>query len=145
MIDITTSVEIERNAAAMFEYLADFENNPPWQRGMRSASWTSQPPVAVGSTYDQIARFVGREIRTSFEVTALEPARSITITSTAGSFPVTITRTVAALGAGRSKATAHVSGDSSRFLRIADPIAQWLVRRAVTGDYARLKQILENS
>lgn len=143
MIDITSSIDIERDAAAVFGYVADFENNPAWQRGMRSAVWTSEPPIGIGSTYDQVARFLGREIRTSFEVTALEPGRSITITSTAGPFPITVTRTVEPLGDGRCRATAHVSGESSRFLHIADPIARWLVRRSVDGDYSRLKLLLE--
>lgn len=143
MIEVTASAEIARDAAAVFDYVADFENNPTWQRGMRSAVWTSPPPVAVGSTYDQIARFLGREIRTSFEVTAFQPGRSITISSRAGSFPITVSRTVEPLDAGRCLVTAQVSGDSSRFLRIADPIARWLVGRSVAGDYARLKQLLE--
>lgn len=32
---------------------------------MRSCRWTSDPPIGVGSTYDQVASFLGREIITS--------------------------------------------------------------------------------
>ena len=143
MIEVTSSVEIGRDAESVFAFVADFENNPTWQRGMRSASWTSEPPIGVGSTYDQVARFLGREIRTSFEVTALEPGRSITIASTAGSFPITVTRTVEPLGPQRCRAAAVVSGDGASFLRIADPVARFMVRRSVDGDYAQLKRLLE--
>jgi len=37
--------------------------NPDWQSGMTTCEWTSPAPVGVGSTYEQRARFLGREIR----------------------------------------------------------------------------------
>ncbi len=37
--------------------------------------WTSEPPIGVGSTYDQQARFMGREIVSSFEVVEFVPGR----------------------------------------------------------------------
>ena len=73
-----SSIDIDREAGEVFAVVADFSRNPEWQGGMRSATWTSEPPVRIGSTYDQEARFVGRDVVTTFEVVAFDPGRSIT-------------------------------------------------------------------
>jgi hypothetical protein len=44
-------------------------------------------PVRVGSRYEQVARFLGKEVRTKFEVTAFELGRLIAISSLPGSSP----------------------------------------------------------
>ena len=116
MIRVTADIEIEHPSEAVFEYLANFENNPYWQRGMREARFTSEPPLRVGSTYDQVARFLGRRIVSSFEVVEFDPGRSITIATVASSFPIRVTRRVEPLESGRSRVTAEISGDAERVL-----------------------------
>ena len=61
IIDVSTSIEIERSADDVFAFVSEFPNNPRWQRGQVSCTWTSEPPLRVGSTYDQHARFLGTE------------------------------------------------------------------------------------
>lgn len=70
MKPVTVQVRIDRPADEVFVFLEDVANNTQWLRGMVSCSWTTEPPVRVGSRYEQLARFLGKRIRTSFEVTA---------------------------------------------------------------------------
>lgn len=142
---ISVGVDVERPADAVFGLVSDVESNPRWQRGMSSCRWTSPPPHGLGSTYDQVARFLGREIVSSFEVVEHMPGRRMKITSTAGPFPITETRTVEPLGEARAHVSAIVEGDASGFFRLAAPILRALVRRSVRGDYARLKRELERA
>ena len=142
MTDITTTAEIDRPAAEVFAYVADMANNPNWQQGQRRCEWTSQPPHGVGSTYDQEARFMGRTIRSSFEVTEFEAGRLIRIVSTAD-MPIVVTRTVEAIGDDRSRVTAHVQGDPPGLLKIFGPLLDRMVERNVAKDYERLKELLE--
>ena len=123
--------------------MSAFTNNPKWQRGQESCTWTSDPPLRVGSTYDQRARFLGKEMVNSFEVVELEPGRRVRFTSTAGTFPLTITRTVEPLGPTRARFTEHVTGDPKGFFRIAEPILTQLVKRSIARDFPRLKALLE--
>ncbi len=44
--------------------------------------------LGVGSTYDQVASFLGREIVTTFEVVEYDPPHTIRIVSTASTFPL---------------------------------------------------------
>ncbi len=136
-------VDVDRSANEVFAFVAEFENNPRWQRGMRSCRWTSPSPRGVGSTYDQVARFLGKEIVSSFRVLEHHPGRRVKITSTSGPFPITETRTVQPLGDGRAHVSAIVEGDAGGFFRIAGPVLRALVARSVRGDYVRLKRLLE--
>jgi uncharacterized membrane protein len=143
VIEVSASVEIARPAGAVFDYLADMANNPRWQRGMRSCRWTSEPPLQLGSTYDQEASFLGKSITSSFEVIELVPGRRIRIRTTGGSMPMDVTRHVEPHGAG-SRVGAIVRGDPSGVFRVAAPILRLLVQASVRRDYRRLKDLLEH-
>ncbi len=144
MISVQASVEIARPPVQVFDYFSNFENNPAWQQGMREATYTSDPPLRVGSTYDQVAKFLGRRIVSSFEVTAFAPGESISIASVGGSFPIQITRSVEALSDSSTRVTADINGQPGRMFWIATPFLRWIVQRSVNKDYANLKRILES-
>ena len=137
------SVEIARPAGLVFDYIANMELNPTWQRGMRECRVTSPPPLRVGSTYEQVASFLGRRIESSFVVTALEPGRSITIDSVQSTFPIRVTRSVEPLGDARCRASATVEGGPGGVMRLFSPLMKPIAQRSVRGDYARLRALLE--
>ena len=145
MRPVVVEEEIERPAEVVWEYMENAEHNPEWLSNMRSARWTTEPPIAVGSRYEQTARFLGKDVRTSFEVTALQPGRSITISSLPGSsFPIRITREVEPLGPQRTRVRELAEGDASGFYRVAERLIRPIVRRNIAGAYRRLKQLLES-
>jgi uncharacterized membrane protein len=144
MRPIVVEQEIERPAEVVWEYMENAEHNPEWLSNMRSARWTTESPIGVGSRYEQMVRFLGKDVRTSFEVTALDPGRSITISSLPGSsFPIRITREVQPLDPRRTRVRETAEGDSSGFYRVAEPLMRPIVRRNIAGAYRRLKQLLE--
>ncbi len=143
MTDITTTARIERPAEVVFDVVADMENNPRWQRGQQRCVWTSEPPLRIGSTYDQTARFLGREITSSFEVAELEPGRRIRIVTTGGSMPIDVTRIVEPVSDEACDVTAIVRGQPPRLLRLLGPVLDRLVLRSVRADYERLRELLE--
>jgi hypothetical protein len=143
MIETSTSIEIDRPALEVFAFVSEFPNNPRWQRGQRECRWTSPPPLQVGSTYDQHARFLGRDLVNSFRVIELEAGARVKFTSTGGTFPLTITRTVEPLGDARARFTERVAGDPRGVYRIAEPILRLLVKASIKRDFPRLKALLE--
>jgi hypothetical protein len=66
-VDITSGVEIDRPLVEVWAVISDFARNTEWQGGMKACSWITEPPIAVGSRYDQEAGFLGRTVRTTFE------------------------------------------------------------------------------
>ena len=141
-IEILSSVAVKVPPAAAWEVIADFARNPEWQRGMKSARWLTEPPLAVGSRYVQHAGFLGRDVRSLFEVIELDPGSQVTIDTVEGTFPITVTRAIAPEGDG-CRISANVRGDAGGLFRLVTPLLRALVKRSVDGDYARLKSLLE--
>lgn len=138
-LDFTHSIEIDRPAGEVFAYVADFENNPRWQSGMTACRWTSAETMAVGATYVQEARFLGRRIDTHFRVSEYEAGRQISIESTRSTFPIQVTRSVEPLGGGRCRVTAHIRGQPTGILKLFSG----MVKKSVRKDYRQLKAMLE--
>jgi uncharacterized membrane protein len=144
MKPVTVSVEIGCPAAAAWAYLVDAERNTEWLDNMESCRWITDSPVRAGSRYEQVANFLGKQVRTTFEVTELRDGELITISSLPGSsFPLTITRRVAPAGARRCTVTEIARGDTGGFYRLAEPLMRPLVRRNITRAYGKLKRLLE--
>ncbi len=144
MINITVRTEINVAADEAFAYTADHANNAAWQRGIQSTTWTSAPPIRVGSTYNQTADF--KSTVTAYEVTALDPGHSITTESRRGAtFPVTVTRTVVPLGEARCRVTVDLAGRPRGLRWLLQPLVANMVRKSIEADYRRLKRLLETT
>lgn len=142
MIKVTTSILINRPYQDIFAYITNFENNPKWQGGMIEANFTTEGPIQKGSTYDQVAKFLGKRIISTFEVVKYIENEKIKIKSVASSFPITVTRTVEPIEEA-TKVIAIVEGDPSGFFKIAKPLMKRMVHQSVKSDYRKLKKILE--
>lgn len=144
MKPVVVQTEINCAPQIAWEYMVNAEHNPEWLPNMRSCTWVTGPPVREGSRYEQVARFLGKDVRTSFEVTALDDGRLITITSLPGSsFPLTITREVELIGDRLCLVRETAGGDPGRFFALAEAPMRALVRRNITRAYRGLKQLLE--
>jgi uncharacterized membrane protein len=140
-LDFTHSIEIARPSDEVFAFVAEFENNPRWQAGMRTCEWTSDNKMVVGSTYVQQARFLGRTIDTHFRVSEYDEGSRISIESTKSTFPIQVTRSVEALDDGRCRVTAQIRGQPTGLLRLFSG----MVKKSVRKDYLALKALLEIS
>jgi hypothetical protein len=141
-VNLTESTHLASSPDDAFAYVADFSHGPEWQRGVRVARWTSDPPLHIGSTYEQEARFLGKRVVSSFRVVGYDPAaRSVSIATTSGTFPITVTRTVEVDGGG-ARYTEHIEGSPRGVLRLLGPLMRALVRRSVHADHRRLRACL---
>jgi len=82
-MELRSTLKPRRPSDEVFAYIANFENNPQWQSGQIEARFTSEGPLQVGSTYDQVATFMGRRIVSTFEVLEYEPNRKVKVSSVA--------------------------------------------------------------
>jgi uncharacterized membrane protein len=141
---VIVRVGIKRSCPDIYVILEDAEKNPKWLPAMSSCKWITPPPIGVGSRYEQVARFLGKEIHTRFEVTAREPGRLITIQSREGSsFPLTVTRQVEAQDDNHCLVTEMVDSDPGGFYRIASPLLHAMVQRSIRRSYRRLRDLME--
>ncbi|MDJ0961494.1 MAG: SRPBCC family protein [Acidimicrobiia bacterium] len=141
-VRVVNEIVIDRPPDVVFAYIADVANNPLWQRGMREAHFTSGPPLRVGSTYAQVATFVGRRIESRFAIVEYEPGRLVKGSTTVSPFPITFTRIVDPEGGG-SRVTAIVEGRPDGLFALASPLVRRMVKASVARDYDNLKRLLE--
>jgi uncharacterized protein YndB with AHSA1/START domain len=140
---MTANRDIDRPAEEVFEFFADASNNPKWQNGMVSCEWTSDGPIGVGSTYEQRARFMGRDVISVFEVTEFEPGRRIRIETTESTFPIQVERSVTPVGAGSCRVSAVITGGPEKGpMKWLEPLMAGRAQKSVDSDYDRLVQLL---
>lgn len=142
MIEVVASTDVSLPASELFAFVGDMSNNPPVATGPGRLHVDHLPPIGVGSTYDQHARFLGRDLVSSFEVVEFEPDRRIRIRTVGGGMPTDITREVEPLGPHRARVRATIRGGPGGPLRVFDPLTRRMVARSVRGDYERLAAIL---
>lgn len=141
---VDVQVEINRPIEAVFAYITDFENNPTWQKGMVSCTFTTPPPVGEGSRYTQVAQFMGQTIESKFVVTTFIPNEQVAFETTESTFPIQIVRAVSPANGG-TRVNAIISGQPGGMMKLFAPLAQIMMRRSIEADYARLKAILEQA
>ncbi len=142
-MDIHVEREIKRPADEVAAFFFDVANNLEWQSGMKSCEWTSEPPIAVGSTYEQVAEFRGKPVISTFEVTDFVPGKSMRVESIKSTFPIQVTRTVESLTDSSCKVQAHVSGQPAGVIRIFSFLGERAVKKSIEADYDRLVEHFE--
>ena len=143
MIEVRVARTVNRPADEVFAFISEMRNNPRWQDGMRRCEWVTPPPVGIGSRYDQEARFLGRTIRSTFEVIEYEPGRVFEAMTVRSSFPITFHRELHPIDDRSCRVQAIITGDASGFFKLAEPLLRRLTARSINGDYDRLKVLLE--
>ena len=136
---------INQPADEVFKFLADVANNPLWQSGMMSCTWTSEPPIGVGSTYKQHARFMGKSVGSTFVVTVYELGRRITFTSVESTFPIEVDRAVVPTGPESCRVTAVIrGGPQGTIAGLVGPFVGRMAQNVINRDYDRLVEVLES-
>jgi hypothetical protein len=143
-VDVVTKVLIDRPVEVVAGYAGDPTNAPEWYVNIESVDWKTEPPVAVGSTMDFVARFLGRRLSYTYEVVELDLPRRLVMRTTEGPFPMETSYEWTDAGEGTTRMTLRNRGEPSGFSSMAAPVMTVAMRRANTKDLARLKRLLES-
>jgi uncharacterized membrane protein len=142
-LDVITEIIIDRPVADVAGYAGDPSNAPEWYANIKSITWQTPPPLAVGSRLDFVAQFLGRGLAYTYEVVELEPGRRLVMRTAQGPFPMETTYTWEPLDARHTRMTLRNRGEAAGFAKITTPAMSTAVRRANRKDLARLKQLME--
>ena len=141
---VEVTVNIKRSIQDVFAYITNFENNPNWQNGMVSCTFTTPSPLIVGSQYKQVAAFMGRTTESQFKVTKLIPNQRVEFETIESTFPIQIVREVTGLEDG-TQVHAIISGQPTGFMGLFSPLMKPMMTSQIQGDYHRLKELLEST
>lgn len=89
------------------------------------------------------ARFPGRQLSCTYEVTGFRPAEQLVMRTAQGPFPMETTCTWQAVGDRSTRMTLRNRGEPAGFPRLAAPLMAAAMRRANRKDLRALRAILE--
>jgi len=142
-VDVTVETVIARPLADVATYAGDPSNAPEWYGNIKSVQWRTEPPVAVGSQMDFVARFLGRQLSYTYEVVELVAGERLVMRTAQGPFPMETTYEWSAVDDARTRMRLRNRGKPAGIGRLAAPRISNAVRRSTTKDLQRLKQLLE--
>src|SRR4051812_3488386 len=96
-VDIETEIVVDRPLDEVAAYAADPTNASEWYVNIDSVEWKTPPPAAVGSAVAFVARFLGRRLEYTYEITELVPGARLVMRTQQGPFPMETCYTWAAL------------------------------------------------
>ncbi len=143
MIEIEKSTVINRPVEEVFAYVADVENEPQWISEVMEVRRTSDGPIGVGSTYDNVVHFLGRQIVDPHEVVQYEPNKKFTFKSHSGQISFEGTHAFEPTTNGATRFTFVASGETGTLFRLAEPIVNRMINRQWDANVANLKELLE--
>ena len=142
-VDVLTEIEIDRPRDEVAAYAADHDNATAWYENIEHVEWETARPLDVGSRVAFVARFLGRRLAYTYEVSEYVPGERLVMRTVGGPFPMETTYTWSDTASGGTTMTLRNRGRPSGFSRIAAPMMMSAIRRANRRDLARLKRILE--
>jgi len=143
MVDVTTEIEIARPAGEVAAYAIDPDNATNWYENIERVDWPTAKSLAVGSRVAFVARFLGRRLEYTYEITELVPGRKLVMRTADGPFPMETTYTWEETAGNATRMRLRNRGEPQGFSRIAAPVLAKAMARANRRDLRRIKEILE--
>lgn len=142
-VDVLTEIVITRPAAVVAAYAADPSNAPAWYENITSVTWETGPPLQVGSQIAFTARFLGRRLAYTYEITDFSPAERLVMRTAQGPFPMETTYTWQAIDDRSTRMTLRNHGEPAGFSKLTAPLMATAMRSANRKDLRTLRAILQ--
>jgi len=125
----------------VFAYTSNFDNVTKWQGGVESVEVDGNAN-AVGGRYTEVRKFLGREMKTTLEITAFESNAKWGARAVNGPVPYEVTTTFEPANGG-TKLVTHFKGEPSGFFIFAQNAVQSQLEKSLEEDLQRLKDQVE--
>ena len=119
-VDVLTEIVIGR-PRVVSAYAAEPSNAPAWYQNITSVAWQTSPPLQAGSRMTFTARFLGRRLAYTYEVTGFTPGERLVMRTAQGPFPMETTYTWQPAGDGSTRMTLRNCGEPAGFPKLAAP------------------------
>lgn len=130
---LSTSLPIDE----VFSYLADFSNAAEWDPGVSSARKLDDGPVAPGTRFEVVSRFLGSEIKLVYSAVQVDPPGRVVFEGTTAAGLRSIDTLTFKKSAGGTTVTYDAQLVLPGLLYLADlPLHlafQWIGRDAING------------
>ena len=128
MARYVTKIESALSQAEAFAYMADFANARVWDPSVSEARRVGDAPIGIGSAFDLVARFGGRDVPLRYAIVEYDSPRRVVLEAQRPGFVSKDTITVEPAGNGSAvhyDATLAFTGVG----RLFDPVMQRIFNR----------------
>jgi uncharacterized protein YndB with AHSA1/START domain len=144
MVEVESSVLIDRPLPEVFAYVTNFENDPNWIKEAVESKKTSPGPVGVGTTFSNTVQFLGRRFENRFEVVEYEPNQKLVAKILSGPILFEMTETFERVN-GSTRLTVLDQVDPKGFFKLAQPLMGRELKKSWDSSLSQLKVLLEAS
>ena len=145
MIDIETTVEIDRPVEEVFEFVSDQTKTPQWQADLHEVRRLTDGPIGVGTEHEFVRVFAGREIVSRNRFVEFEPGRYVAFEIPEGWITGRASYLAEPSPSGGTLLTSRMQFKVRRPGSLLEPVLKRFLARDSTRDEARLKELLEQS
>jgi uncharacterized protein YndB with AHSA1/START domain len=145
MLQVEHSVVIDKPVEQVWSFLTDFQNTPKWDIGVLETRHTSEGPRGLGTTFQNIGPFLGRNAVREYKVTEYEPNKKVTvklITPAMSIRQAEVSYTFEPAENG-TKLTFTGGIEFGGFFKLIQPILLQRAKRDGQGDLDNLKRLIE--
>lgn len=139
---VRESIEVSASPESAFAYVADFSTTAEWDPGVASAARVSGDG-GVGTEYDVVARFRGREVPFRYRVTEYEPGRRVVLVGEGKSASSIDTISFAPAANGGTRIDYEAEFRLAGLLALAEPLLRGTFRGLAEKALAGLKTRLD--
>lgn len=143
MININSSITIERPVGEVFDFVRNQENAQMWLSGWLESRPTSDTE-GVGFTWVDVIEVFGRRVESEFELTKFEPNRMFAFRSIRGSFPISGVYSFEPVEEGTA-VTFDLQGEPGGFFKLAEPLLGRMLQRQWDANLANIKDVMETA
>ena len=141
MFKVESTVVIAKDVEEVFAFVNHPDNTTKWQGGVERVEYP-EGPSAVGTQYTEVRKFMGKEMNTVMEITALEKNKKYGAKVVKGPVSFDVEVTFSPEGEG-TRMTTVVSGEPGGFFKLAEGMVAKQLEQSLGEDGKRLKALLE--
>jgi hypothetical protein len=142
-VDVQCETEVARPRDEVAAYASDPDHTTEWYANIKAVEWESPPPLGAGTRLRFVANFLGRRLVYTYEVVEHVPGERLVMRTAQGPFPMETTYTWHDVRDGVTLMTLRNRGEPAGFAKVGAPMMTAAMRRAMTKDLRRLREIVE--
>lgn len=136
------TVTSPRPIEEVFAYMADFSNASEWDPSSVESNPVNGGAPSVGSRYEVLSRFLGREVPLTYEIIEMDPPRLVVLRAESDSVVSVDTLTFRELPAGGTELTYDADLQLKGARRALDPVFGVAFRRLCERARSRMHEVL---
>jgi hypothetical protein len=129
MVDVVTSIVIDRPRSVVAEFSVDPDNATKWYRNIKSAVLKTSRPLRIGTRVDFVAHFLGRELVYTYEFKEFEPGTKLVMETSSGPFRMETTYQWEDAADGATRMVLRNRGYPSGFSTLLAPLMSLAMKR----------------